>query len=180
MPRRAHHRLIERDQRLRDSVRDASASKSIWLSTDQPRVLEDRQRVRNIGRPATDVVGDATASGISLRDRRQDRVVERRVSDVRLFGEEITRFSKERHMRAEYGTPDPGVEVAQALRDVIANELTTVRRSAADHGMQHRGKARIVGAPELRGFAVPQRLDDEFQAGSTPQWSVPGQEPAHD
>jgi hypothetical protein len=104
-------------------------------------------------------------------------MIQRRVTDFGLLGQEISRFSKQRTLRVEHRPDDPWVEVREAGRGVEGHQLTPVSRGTADDRMQEQGKLRVVGTPEPGGIGVAERADQQFEAGSAAQRGLPGSRP---
>lgn len=106
---------------------------------------------------------------VSLRDRREDRVIEGGVTDAGLLGQQIPALTEERCPPVEDGTDHPSVEVLDRFRPVAQHELVPVGRGAADDRMEHRRQPRIRYAPEFGGLPIGQGLDHELQAGAPTQ-----------
>jgi len=62
-------------------------------------------------------------------------MVERRIADIRLLGEQVPRLSKQRTVRVEHRAHHPGVEVGRGGRGIVADELPAVGGRAADNCM---------------------------------------------
>src|SRR6266542_7113053 len=84
-PLRTHDHLVERYQRLRDPVDGTARAKHVRFSTKQPAVFQYVDVVTNVGGLAADVAGDSTAGIVATRYGREDRMVQRRFSDVGLL-----------------------------------------------------------------------------------------------
>ena len=85
-----------------------------------------------VGLPA-DIAGDSARGVISLGDGREHRMIERRVADLGLLGEQVAGFPEERSLRIQHGPDHPGVKVSEVDGGVFAQELPPVRGSSADH-----------------------------------------------
>ena len=85
-----------------------------------------------VGLPA-DIAGDSAGSVISLGDGREHGVIQRRVADLGLLGEQVAGFPEERSLRIQHGSDHPGVEVSEVRVGVFAQELPPVSGSSADH-----------------------------------------------
>jgi len=74
--------VIEGQQWLGDSVGRPVPFERLGLVRDEPGVVQDAQRVCEVGGLALQVVGNAAAGGVALGDRREYRLVERGVVDL--------------------------------------------------------------------------------------------------
>ena len=178
-PARPHDRLVERDERLGDVITGPPGPEDIGLPGYEAGVLQHVERVRDVGRLTADVAGDAAPRLVTGGDRGQDRMVERRIPDVRLLGEEVPCLAEQRAVGVEHRPHDPVVEVIRAGRSIVADELPTVGRRAADDRVQARGEPRITQPPEPGRVTVAERLDDHLQAGPPAQRRVARQQAAH-
>jgi hypothetical protein len=56
-------------------------------------------------------------------NRRQHRAVQRRIAQVRLLAEQVTRLPEQRRRRVEDGSDDPVVEIVRRAGRVAADEI---------------------------------------------------------
>ena len=103
--------MVEGDERFGDAVGRAVAAEGVGLVGDHADVLEDAERVCEVGGLAAEVVGDAAACGVSGGDGGQDGVVERGVVEFGFLCEQVAGLTEERTGGIEDGAGDPGVEV---------------------------------------------------------------------
>ena len=142
-----HDRLVERDERLGDVIARPSGPEDVGLPGHEAGVFQHVERVRDVGRLAADVAGDAAPRLVPGGDRGQDRVIERRIADVRLLGEEVPCLAEQRAIGVEHRAHHPVAEVIRARRGVVTDELPAVRRRAADDRVQARGEPGISSPP---------------------------------
>ena len=95
-PRRAHDRVVEGQQRLGDPVCRPVLLERLGFVRDEPGIVQDAQRVREVGGLALQVVSNAAAGGVALGDRREYRVVERGVVNVGFLGKDVTGLAERR------------------------------------------------------------------------------------
>jgi hypothetical protein len=152
--------VVEGQQRLSDPVGRPVLLERLGLVGDEPGVVQDAQRVREVGGLALQIVGNAAAGGVALGDRREHRVVERGVVNVGFLGQDVTGLAEQRSARVEDCAAYPRVKVVGSGRDVVLGELPAVRRRPADDGVrQHRG-AQVAYSPEFPRQPVVQRRDE--------------------
>ncbi len=89
--------------------------------------------MRDLVRFPADIAGDSARGVIPLGDGREHRMVQRRVADLGLLGEQVAGFPEERGLRIEHAPDHPGVKVSEVGRGVFAPELAPVSGSSADH-----------------------------------------------
>ncbi|WP_334648752.1 hypothetical protein [Streptomyces scabiei] len=144
-------------------------------------VFQDVERMRDVDGLTADVSRDAATRRVALRHGGEDRVIERRVPDVGLLGEQITRLTEKGAERREDGTADPVVEGGQALGNVVRQELAAIRGRTADDSVQSGCEGGVLGhAPELRGGPIPEGPDDQFELRPAPEGGRTRQQPTHD
>jgi hypothetical protein len=105
-------------------------------------------------------------------------MIQRRVTDFGLLGQQVSRLAKQRTLRIQHGPDDPWVEVREAGRGVEGHKLTPVSRGTADDRMQEQGKLRVVGTPEPGGIGVAERADQQFEAGPAAQRGLRSRHPS--
>lgn len=89
-------------------------------------VFEHGERMPDVGGLTANTVRDPATCGVCAGDRAEYRVVKRRIPDVRLLGEKVPRFAKERQTRVEHRPQDPSVEVRERNWAVVGDELASV------------------------------------------------------
>ena len=106
-------------------------------------------------------------------------MVQRRVADLGLLGEQVAGFPEQRSLRVQHGPDHPGVEVGQARRGVSPHQLPAVGRRATDHRMHQHGQPGVGDLPESCGIPVAEGVDEQFKSGPPAQRRPPGQQAAH-
>lgn len=98
-PFSAHDGLVEDDERLGDPVPRSALAEGIHLPGYQLRVLQDAERVPDIGGFAADETGDSAACGVPGRDRAEDGMVDGRIADVGFLGQQVPRLPEQGELR---------------------------------------------------------------------------------
>ena len=179
-PDRAHHRVVEGDQRLGDLVGRVVGAERVRLPADQTAAHQDVERMGQVAGLPTDVAADAAPGGVAVGDGGQDRMVKPHVMQFGLGGEQVARLPEQRACRVQHRPLDPPIEVVRIGGHVIPSELTPVGRRAADDRVHLDGEHRVRDVPELRRQLVIKRRDEELKPGPSAQWRVPGQQRAHE
>ncbi len=79
--------MIEGQERFGDPEVGPVVPEDIGFTGDHAAVLEDGQRMCQVTGFAAQVGGDAAAAAVAGRDRREHRMVQTRVAQVRFVGE---------------------------------------------------------------------------------------------
>src|SRR5690349_14831993 len=125
-PGTAHDCLVEGDQRLHNAVPHPAGPEQVGLFDQQPAIFENAQRMRYlVGLPA-DIAGDSAGRGVSLGYSGEHRMVERRIADLGLLGEERADCPEKRGLLVEHCPGHPCVKVSKARGCGLADEFALV------------------------------------------------------
>jgi hypothetical protein len=148
-PYRAHHRVVEGDERLGDLVGCPVLAEGVRSPVNQAAVHEDVERMSQVARFPAYVTRDVSPGGVAVSDRGQHRVIEPHVVEFGFGRQQVAGFPEQRARRVQHRSLDPAVEVASSGRGIVPGEFAPVGRGTADDSVHLDGQRRIGDTPEL-------------------------------
>src|SRR4029077_9994506 len=134
------------------------------LLDQQPGILKNMEGMRYfVGFPAY-IAGNPAGGVVSLGYGGEHRMIQRRVADLGLLGEQVPGFPEERGLRVQHRPDHPCIEVGEVCGGVFAQEFPSVCGSSAYHRMHEYCQLWVGNLPEPCRVPVAEGVDDQFEA----------------